>query len=309
MKDEKIGNVRLNYSYYLGQDLYSDGEVEKELLKIVKTYPRSEYNRIISERKSWPILYHLSHIRGNILRQYEMKGTESILEVGSGCGAITTTMAQKAGKVTCIDLSKTRSLINAYRNKDLSNIEIIVGNFEDIEKNLNELYDVITLIGVFEYAAYYIHSDDPYDEFLDMILKHLKPNGKLLIAIENRLGFKYFAGYREDHLGTFFEGIEGYKNKNSIRTFSKNEWLEILRKKNLSNYIFYYPYPDYKFPMYIFSDKYLPKKEELNINYQNFDRDRMVLFDDEKVYQTLLENGLFQQFSNSYLIEIRKGKE
>lgn len=299
----------MNYSCYSGQDLYSDGKVEKELLNIVKKYPRSEYNKIISERKSWPILYHLSHIRGNILRQIKMIGSESVLEIGSGCGAITTTIAEQAAKVTCVDLSRTRSLINAYRNQDFSNIEIVVGNFEDIEKKITELYDVVTLIGVFEYAAYYIHSDDPYHEFLNMVLKHIKSGGKLLIAIENRLGFKYFAGCREDHLGTFFEGIEGYKNKKGIQTFSKKEWQDIFKKSGVENYTFYYPYPDYKFPMYIFSDDYLPKKEELNINYQNFDRDRIVLYDDDKVYQTLLENGLFQEFSNSYLIEIQKGKE
>lgn len=299
----------MNYSCYSGQDLYSDGEVEKELLNIVKKYPRSEYNKIISERKSWPILYHLSHIRGNILRQIKMIGSESVLEIGSGCGAITTTIAEQAAKVTCVDLSRTRSLINAYRNQDFSNIEIVVGNFEDIEKKITELYDVVTLIGVFEYAAYYIHSDDPYHEFLNMVLKHIKSGGKLLIAIENRLGFKYFAGCREDHLGTFFEGIEGYKNKKGIQTFSKKEWQDIFKKSGVENYTFYYPYPDYKFPMYIFSDDHLPKKEELNINYQNFDRDRIVLYDDDKVYQTLLENGLFQEFSNSYLIEIQKGKE
>ena len=299
----------MNYSCYSGQDLYSDGEVEKELLNIVKKYPRSEYNKIISERKSWPILYHLSHIRGNILRQIKMIGSESVLEIGSGCGAITTTIAEQAAKVTCVDLSRTRSLINAYRNQDFSNIDIVVGNFEDIEKKITELYDVVTLIGVFEYAAYYIHSDDPYHEFLNMVLKHIKSGGKLLIAIENRLGFKYFAGCREDHLGTFFEGIEGYKNKKGIQTFSKKEWQDIFKKSGVENYTFYYPYPDYKFPMYIFSDDYLPKKEELNINYQNFDRDRIVLYDDDKVYQTLLENGLFQEFSNSYLIEIQKGKE
>lgn len=299
----------MNYSCYSGQDLYSDGEVEKELLNIVKKYPRSEYNKIISERKSWPILYHLSHIRGNILRQIKMIGSESVLEIGSGCGAITTTIAEQAAKVTCVDLSRTRSLINAYRNQDFSNIEIVVGNFEDIEKKITELYDVVTLIGVFEYAAYYIHSDDPYHEFLNMVLKHIKSGGKLLIAIENRLGFKYFAGCREDHLGTFFEGIEGYKNKKGIQTFSKKEWQDVFKKSGVENYTFYYPYPDYKFPMYIFSDDYLPKKEELNINYQNFDRDRIVLYDDDKVYQTLLENGLFQEFSNSYLIEIQKGKE
>ena len=238
-----------------------------------------------------------------------MIGSESVLEIGSGCGAITTTIAEQAAKVTCVDLSRTRSLINAYRNQDFSNIEIVVGNFEDIEKKITELYDVVTLIGVFEYAAYYIHSDDPYHEFLNMVLKHIKSGGKLLIAIENRLGFKYFAGCREDHLGTFFEGIEGYKNKKGIQTFSKKEWQDVFKKSGVENYTFYYPYPDYKFPMYIFSDDYLPKKEELNINYQNFDRDRIVLYDDDKVYQTLLENGLFQEFSNSYLIEIQKGKE
>lgn len=309
MKDEMIGNVKLNYACYAGEDLYTDGAVEDEILEIVKKYPRSEYNRVIAERKSWPVLYHLSHIRGNILRQLPMTGDEHVLEVGAGCGAITTTIAQKAKKVTCIDLSRKRSMINAYKNQDLDHIEIMVGNFEDVEKTLTEQFDVITLIGVFEYAAYYIHTDDPYPDFLRMLLKHLKPGGRIVVAIENRLGFKYFAGCREDHMGTFFEGIEGYPNKEGIQTFSKKEWLQILEQCQVSDYTFYYPYPDYKFPMTIFSDKYLPKKEELNNNYQNFDRDRMILFNDDKVYQSLLENDLFPEFSNSYLIEIRKGEE
>ena len=307
--EEKIGKVILDTTCYPGKDLYSDGAIEDEMLAISRDFAPEEFNRVISERKSWPILYHFSHIRENILSWIPFTGEEKVLEIGSGCGAITTTIAEQAAKVTCVDLSRTRSLINAYRNQDFSNIEIVVGNFEDIEKKITELYDVVTLIGVFEYAAYYIHSDDPYHEFLNMVLKHIKSGGKLLIAIENRLGFKYFAGCREDHLGTFFEGIEGYKNKKGIQTFSKKEWQDVFKKSGVENYTFYYPYPDYKFPMYIFSDDYLPKKEELNINYQNFDRDRIVLYDDDKVYQTLLENGLFQEFSNSYLIEIQKGKE
>ena len=90
MKDEMIGNVKLNYACYAGEDLYTDGAVEDEILEIVKKYPRSEYNRVIAERKSWPVLYHLSHIRGNILRQIPMTGYEHVLEVGAGCGAITT---------------------------------------------------------------------------------------------------------------------------------------------------------------------------------------------------------------------------
>ena len=64
---EKIGNVTLDYEYYPGEDLYSDGPVEEELLEIAKNYQEKELNQLIYERNSWPVLYHFSHIRQNIL--------------------------------------------------------------------------------------------------------------------------------------------------------------------------------------------------------------------------------------------------
>ena len=65
-----------------------------------------------------------------------------VLEIGSGCGAITDKLSEKAGKVTCVDLSAKRSMINAYRNQDRDNIEIYVGNFNDIEPSLDCDYDI-----------------------------------------------------------------------------------------------------------------------------------------------------------------------
>ena len=53
---EKIGKVTLDYRFYPGEDLYSDGVVEEEILNIVKDCSRVEYPSIIEERKSWPIL-------------------------------------------------------------------------------------------------------------------------------------------------------------------------------------------------------------------------------------------------------------
>ena len=83
---------------------------------------------------------------------------------------------------------------------------IHVGNFEDIEPELDTDYDAVFLIGVFEYAASYIHDEDPYGSFLKIIRKHARKDGIVVIAIENRLGMKYFGGAREDHLGEFFKG-------------------------------------------------------------------------------------------------------
>ena len=59
---EKIGNVTLDYEYYPGEDLYSDGPVEEELLEIAKNYQEKELNQLIYERNSWPVLYHFSHM-------------------------------------------------------------------------------------------------------------------------------------------------------------------------------------------------------------------------------------------------------
>lgn len=303
---EYIGNVELNYSNYQGKDLYSDGEVEDELLEIVKTYDSTKYSKIIEERNKWPIFYHLSHIRTNIIEWIPITKEDKILEVGAGCGAITGILADKAKQVTCIELSKKRSLINAYRHKEKDNINILIGNFEDIEPTLTEQYDYITLIGVYEYAESYIHTKQPYIDFLKTMQNHLKENGKLIIAIENKLGLKYWAGCKEDHVGLYYEGLEGYTRTHGIKTFSKKELEILLNQGGFNQYIFYYPYPDYKFPMTIYSDDRLPQVGELIYNLRNFDQDRIVNFDESKVFDTLINNNLFPIFSNSYLIIAEK---
>lgn len=304
--NEQIGNVVLNLDYYLGKDLYSDGEIENKLLEIVKNNNPSEFEEIIEMEKSWPILYHLSSIRGNILNWFPFESNSSILEIGAGCGAITSQLVTQVKNVTAIELSKKRSLINAYRNFNVNNLEIMVGNFEDIYKHINKKFDYITLIGVFEYAESYIGQSNPYTEFLDNINSMLNNKGKIILAIENRLGLKYFAGCREDHIGMFFEGIEGYTKTNGIKTFSKNEITYLLESNRYLNYKFYYPYPDYKLPIAIYSDNYLPKEGELVNNLRNFDSDRFVLFDEAKAFDSIIKSNMFPQFSNSFLILIEK---
>ena len=303
---EKIGKVTLDYEFYPGEDLYSDGPVEKELLEIAKNYGEEELNQIIAERNSWPILYHFSHIRQNIVEWLPITRNQKVLEIGSGCGPITGILAKKAKSVTCNDLSKMRSTINAYRNKNCDNVKIMVGNFQDVESSLTETYDYITLIGVFEYSQGYIGTEQPYVEMLRRISRHLAPGGKVVIAIENRLGLKYWAGCTEDHVGKYFEGLENYPDTKGVRTFSRKELSDIIDKAGNFKTTFYYPYPDYKFPMTIYSDKRLPKKGELRDNFCNFDRNRIQLFNDGKVYDSLTDAGLFQEFSNSFLVLVER---
>lgn len=306
---EKVGNITLDYTHYPKEDFYCDGIIEKEILEIAKKYSPLEFPAIIEERKSWPVLYHLSEFRENIVDWLPIEKGMKVLDVGSGCGAIAGALAKKAKEVTCIDLSKQRSLINAYRHSEFDNITIHVGNFQDIEPTLPCDYDYVCLIGVFEYGQSYIGGNTPFEDFYRIIRRHVKEGGRLVIAIENKFGLKYWAGCREDHLGTFFSGIQDYPEGGGVRTFSRQGLEKIITGYGDTQYSFYYPYPDYKFMTSIYSDRRLPQVGELTDNLRNFDRDRMLLFDEKNVFDAMIKEGMFPFYSNSYLVIIGKEPE
>ncbi len=132
-------------------------------------------------------------------------------------------------------------MINAYRNKDCDNVTIIVGNFQDIEPNIDEQFDYITLIGVWEYAALYVDGTDPYLQMLEIAKKHLKKDGKIIIAIENKMGLKYWNGAPEDHTNNLYSGLNDYIDNKNVRTFSNIEIEKLLETAYIKNYSFIIP--------------------------------------------------------------------
>lgn len=301
---EQIGNVILDETYYEGKDLYCDGEVEDTLLAIARDHLAGEFPRIIEEQKSWPVLYHLSPFRENIVSWLPLTKQSRVLEIGSGCGAMTGALAKRAGSVTCVDLSKKRSMINAYRHREYDNITIKIGNFKDIEPSLDTDFDMVLLIGVFEYGQGYMGTETPYEDFLKIVRRHCAPHGRIVIAIENQYGLKYFAGCKEDHVGEYFTGLEDYPCGGGVRTFGRDGLIRIMERCGVHDHHFYYPYPDYKFMTTLYSDEVLPHVGELTNNMRNFDRERMVLFDEKNVYDGLIREGRYAEFANSFLVMI-----
>ncbi|MBQ7833488.1 MAG: class I SAM-dependent methyltransferase, partial [Lachnospiraceae bacterium] len=84
---EQIGKIILDKKHYPGVDLYCDGTIEDEILEIVQKEKPENYRKIIEERASWPIFYHLSSMRENIVDWLPIGKNDKVLEVGSGCGA------------------------------------------------------------------------------------------------------------------------------------------------------------------------------------------------------------------------------
>ena len=291
----------LNCDYYKGTDEYSDGSVEDVILKVVKEGKGLEDLRV--EEVSYPILYHLSSERENILNWYNFKEGSSVLEIGAGLGAITGVLCRKCSKVTAVELSKRRATINYERHKDEDNLTIMVGNLNDM--TFDEKYDYVILNGVFEYAMSFTEGDRPYHTFFNKVVSFLKPLGKVIIAIENRLGLKYFAGAPEDHTDAYMLGLNEYADNNSVRTFSKAELTDILTDCGFTHNRFFYPYPDYKFPRVIFTDETI-NNMGYGYDYQDYTGKRILLFNESAVAKSLAREGVAASFSNSFLVEASK---
>ena len=304
---EKIGKVTLNDTWYSGHDDYSDGDaVENHILDIVKTEKGYEY--LQKDYMSWPVFYHLTRQRENIILPIDLKKTDRVLEIGAGMGAVTGALARRAGKVDCIELSHRRSLVNAYRHQDMDNIEIIVGNFKDIP--LEQVYDAVILIGVLEYSCYYVGGETPYEDFLARCASALKPGGQIVIAIENKLGMKYFTGAHEDHLGKPFIGIEGYRPDDHVRTFTKSELTGLIKGAGFEEPYYYYPFPDYKLPTLILSDDEIRDADIDVPEFANFDLKVLHLFSQRKAMASLKGTEERALFANSFLATaVKTGRE
>ncbi len=289
--------------FYQDDTGYSDGDIELELLDVVKN--TTDYNAVLSKDNRWPMFYHLSELRHNAFSWYPFKKDASLLEIGSGCGALTGLFCEKVDHVTSVELTKIRAEINYERNKKYDNLDLYTGNFNAM--TFSGKFDYIILNGVLEYAASFTEGDSPYDTFLSTIRDLLKKDGILLIAIENRLGLKYFNGAVEDHTAALFSGLNDYPSIDFVRTFSKKEMNDLLDEGSFGERRFYYPYPDYKFPTALFTDATI---NTMDFSYPTtnagYDHDRLSLFDENKMLKTLKNEGICDHFANSFIIEVKK---
>lgn len=302
---EKIGRVQLDLSAWDGQDEYSDGDIEKELLERLQAGESAA--DILKTDDRYPVIYHFSPERQNVLSWYPFRKTDEVLEVGAGLGAVTGALCEKCGQVTSLDLSAMRSRINAYRNKDYGNLNIVVSNIQNFSHD--KKYDVITLTGVLEYAQLFFKSQNPFQDMLTDLKARLKPNGIIFIAIENQFGLKYFSGAREDHNWKLYSGVEGYLDDSSAKTFGRKTLEQLVREAGFQEVEFFYPFPDYKMPRNIFSEKGKEYYSQVQDDFPNFGEYLYRGADQQLVMKAGIRDGLFETMANSFIVVLSAGEK
>ena len=253
-------------------------DFEKDCISIIKNEPTLEN------------ILTLSEIRENILSWYPFKENTSILEIGANLGEITGLFCQKAKKVVAIEESKTKAEIIAKRHQNKQNLEIMVGDLNNIK--IEEKFDYIILIGYLE------NKKVDFKQTLNIAKSLLDENGTILLALDNKLGMKYFS--KTDSTGIT---ISNPVNKQFINL---NKIYEYLKELDLSNIKTYYPMPDYKLTNVIFTDQRPLSKNDLSRNVTYNNNDTILFFDENTAYRELLDikENISKNFVNSYLLEI-----
>ena len=287
---------------------YRDG-AEAQLLEIIRAAPdvSSDSDELTRLATDWPTQYHLDSARVNVLRALDLEGATA-LEIGAGCGAITRYLGEHCALVDALEPVPERAVVARERTRDLSNVEVLVGQLEDVPDG--PTYDVILVIGVLEYVGGGASSDAPYLDFLRGVASRLVEGGTLILAIENKLGVKYLAGAPEDHTNRPFDSLEGYPHGGPARTYSRRELSNLLTAAGLQPE-FKLAFPDYKMTRALLGE-FPDSTRSLLHRVPRFPspdwRDpRPRLTDEYSLWRSLVEAGVEQDFGDSFVVLATKG--
>ncbi len=164
-------------------------------------------------------------------------------------------------------------------------------------------YDYIVMAGALE------RSSKPATA-LRIVRNLLSENGRLLLGTDNRLGIRYFCGDRDAFTDRNFDGIENYVRINMAdreqlkgRAYAKAELIQMLENAGFQKHRFYAVLPELVSPQVLYAEDYLPE-EELEVRiFPQYHYPDTVFLEEERLYTSLIQNGLFHTMANSYLIE------
>ena len=194
-------------------------------------------------------------------------------------------------KDTILQVGKDEEITKILKEKS-NNVSLIENIDDDFE--IKAKFDYVTLIGSFENLS----SEKEIISLLKFAENCLTRDGKILLAMQNKYGMKYWAGDRNSQDSKDYENI--IENKENILSYSKIK--NILNNLKLK-YKFYYPLPDYKLTNVIYTDEFMPTNDSIDSRILTFCEDGEILnFSEREAYKELInqDKNLFPFFSNSF---------
>lgn len=266
----------------------------EKILEVLERY-RGNGEEAVRNESDPAVLYAFSDIRENLLEWYPFEKGKKMLQIGSGMGALTGLFVKKGLDVTVFETDADENAVAEKRYAGiLQGEQKIEGNLRYVKEVADEdgtgAFDYVCLIGVMDRAYEWFPSQNPYMELLEKAKDYVKPGGTLFLAVMNRLAIRYFSGAARVETG-----------------FTKKELEKmLLDTKGTGEASWYYPIPDYRLPVSLYSDEYLPAHGEFTNLGAAYDAPRYQVISEEAALNICCEEGQFTNFTSSYLVVWKK---
>lgn len=193
-------------------------------------------------------------------------------------------------------------LFDAIREKGIEAVKAEIDKLNEINGDGGE-FDYIVAAGIIE------RSDAP-NELLTSLRCLLKASGTLLIGAENRLAIRYFCGDKDSFSGHVLDGIDGYINVSEQRrkiiggqAYSKAEYEKMILHAGFKKSKFFAVMPELVRPQILIAENYVPNEAiDLRV-FPQYKSPETLFLEEERLYDTLMENHMFHQMANAFLIE------
>ena len=225
----------------------------------------------------------INEIQKGLLQWYDFKEDRQALYVGDKSEPLAQMLFEKKLHVVCASLESVRG--------------------EDWQQEYDGYFDYIVCIEILEKQT------EP-EIFLKLFRKLLTDEGILLLGMNNRMGIRYFCGDRYIHTDRCFDGVEGYKRAYTKkedefkgRSYSMTEIKTLLKDAGWKQFHFYSVFSDLINPTLLYAEGFLPNEDLSNRLIPFFHHSQTVFMDERMLYKDLIDNGMFHQMANAYLVE------
>ena len=219
-----------------------------------------------------------------LLKWYDFESGKKALYIGDTMDSYAEALIEEGLDVYCVSLT------------ELKNSEWVTDN--------RCVFSYVVLISTFE-------QDEKPESIFTSISAVLAENGIVLLGMNNRLGIRYFLGDKDIYTGQIFDGLENYRRTYSKvedsfagQMYSRCEVEKMLSSSGFNGLKFYSVFPDLEHPQMIYADGYIPKEDLSRRLFPMYHNPSTVFMEEQFIYQSLMENDLFHQMANAYLIEV-----